>query len=102
MGALATLPLADAVSAVQRFIEVFVLVYGLLILAHIILSLIRVGYSSPLQKVQRFLYDVCDPYLRLFRRFIPPIGPLDLSPLVGLVVLSLGGQLLSRAIGAAF
>ena len=32
--------------------------------------------------LKRFLYDVCDPYLRLFRRFIPPLGPLDLSPMI--------------------
>ncbi len=101
MGVLATPFLADAASALQNFVTVFIWVYGLLILAHIILSLIRVGYSSPLQRVQRFLFDVCDPYLRLFRRFVPPIGPLDLSPLVGLVVLSVGGQLLAWAIGEA-
>ena len=37
--------------------------------------------------MQRFLYDVCDPYLRLFRRFLPPLGPLDLSPMVAVVSL---------------
>ena len=37
--------------------------------------------------MQRFLYDVCDPYLRIFRRFLPPLGPLDLSPMVGVISL---------------
>ena len=32
--------------------------------------------------LQRFLYDVCEPYLRLFRAILPPLGPLDLSPMV--------------------
>ena len=40
-----------------------------------------------LNRVQRFLYDVCDPYLRIFRRFMPPLGPLDLSPMVAIFVL---------------
>jgi uncharacterized protein YggT (Ycf19 family) len=85
---LATLPLlADLRSSVGRFLVVFLWVYSLLILAYILSSWIRLPYSPWLNRVQRFLYDVCDPYLRIFRRFVPPVGPLDLSPMVGLVVL---------------
>jgi uncharacterized protein YggT (Ycf19 family) len=85
---LATLPLlADLRSSVGRFLVVFLWVYSLLILAFILSSWIRLPYSPWLNRVQRFLYDVCDPYLRIFRRFVPPVGPLDLSPMVGLVVL---------------
>ena len=47
------------------------------IFAYILTSWIRMPYSPWLNRIQRFLYDVCDPYLRLFRRFIPPLGPLD-------------------------
>jgi YggT family protein len=79
--------LLDAVSSVQNFITVFVTVYVLLILAYIITSWIRLPYSPWLNRIQRFLYDVCDPYLRLFRRVIPPLGPLDLSPMVAVFVL---------------
>ena len=79
--------LADTVSRVESFVDVFIGVYILLILAFIILSWIRLPYSVWLNRIQRFLYDVCDPYLRLFRRFVPPIGPLDLSPLIGVLVL---------------
>jgi YggT family protein len=85
---LATLPLlADLRSSIGRFLVVFLWVYSLLILAYILTSWIRLPYSPWLNRVQRFLYDVCDPYLRIFRRFVPPVGPLDLSPMVGLVVL---------------
>ena len=42
------------------------------------------GASPTLERVRQFLYDVCEPYLRIFRRFIPPIGPLDLSPIAGI------------------
>jgi uncharacterized protein YggT (Ycf19 family) len=44
-------------------------------------------YTPWLNRIQRFLYDVCDPFLRLFRRILPPIGPLDLSPMVGVAFL---------------
>jgi YggT family protein len=79
--------LADTISSVESFIDVFVYVYILLILVYIILSWVRLPYSVWLNRIQRFLYDVCDPYLRFFRRFLPPLGPLDLSPMVGVIVL---------------
>jgi YggT family protein len=74
--------LLDAISSIQSFVSVFVGVYILLIFAYIITSWIRLPYSPTLNRVQRFLYDVCEPYLRLFRRFLPSLGPLDLSPIV--------------------
>ena len=58
------------------------LVYILLIFAYILTSWIRLPYSLWLNRIQRFLYDVCEPYLRIFRRILPPFGPLDLSPIV--------------------
>jgi YggT family protein len=79
--------LADTVDRVASFIDVFIAVYTLLILLYIISSWIRVPYSPWLNRIQRFLYDVCDPYLRLFRRILPPLGPLDLSPIIGVAVL---------------
>ncbi len=76
----------DAVTAVQRFVEVFIYVYILLILLYILSSWVpRPPYA--LNPFLRFLHDVCDPYLRLFRRIIPPIGPVDLSPIPALAVL---------------
>jgi uncharacterized protein YggT (Ycf19 family) len=88
MGALATVTvLADAIDSVQRFVNTFALVYTLLIFAYIITSWIRLPYSLWLNRIQRFLYDVCEPYLRIFRRVLPPLGPLDLSPMVAIIVL---------------
>ena len=84
----------DTISTVESFVDVFIGVYILLILAYIILSWIRLPYSIWLNRIQRFLYDVCDPYLRLFRRFVPPVGPLDLSPLIGVLVLVVLQQVL--------
>lgn len=79
--------LADTATSVQRFVSVFVGVYVLLILAYIVTSWFPAGSSSTVERIRQFLTDVCEPYLRLFRRVIPPIGPLDLSPIVGVFTL---------------
>lgn len=79
--------LYDAANQVQDFVNVFIGVYILVILVYIITSWIRLPYSPWLNRIQRFLYDVCDPYLRLFRRVVPPLGPLDLSPMLAVIVL---------------
>jgi uncharacterized protein YggT (Ycf19 family) len=55
-------------------------------------------YSPLLSRVQRFLYDVCDPYLRIFRRVLPPLGPLDLSPIVAVFALVIIQQLVGALI----
>jgi YggT family protein len=72
---------------IASFVYVFLWVYLLLLFAYILTSWIRLPYRPWLNRVQRFLYDVCDPYLRIFRRFVPPVGPLDLSPMVAIFVL---------------
>ena len=97
MGVTATATLlADAIDQAKTFIHVFVLVYTLVILAFIITSWLRLPYSPWLNRIQRFLYDVSDPYLRIFRRVLPSLGPLDLSPMVGVIFLLVIDQLLAR------
>lgn len=88
--------LADAIGQAQTFVNVFVTVYTLVIFAYIITSWLRLPYSPWLNRIQRFLYDVSEPYLRLFRRILPPLGPLDLSPMIGIIVLLLLGQVVNR------
>ena len=94
--------LADTAGSVQNFVDVFFLVYILLVFAYIISTWIRVPYSPWLNTIQRFLYDVCDPYLRIFRRFVPPLGPLDLSPMVGVIVLIVARTLVRALIQSVF
>ena len=89
--------LADTASSVQRFVDTFIWVYILLILAYILTSWIRMPYS--LHRVQRFLDDVCEPYIRLFRRVLPSFGPLDLSPIVAIFALYIVRRLLDELIG---
>ncbi|HVC87082.1 MAG TPA: YggT family protein [Gaiellaceae bacterium] len=78
--------LLDAVTEVELFVNVFVGVYILAILAYILTSWVQLPYS--LRPVQRFLYDVCEPYLRLWRRLLPfSAGPFDFSPMVAVFAL---------------
>lgn len=91
--------LADAVSTAQRFVAVFIYVYILLIFVYVLMGWFRLPYSVWLNRIQRFLYDVCEPYLGLFRRFLPSLGPLDLSPFVATIVLIALEVVLVRLIG---
>ena len=86
-------------SSAQNFVQVFTLVYFLLIFAYILMSWIRMPYSIWMNRIQRFLYDVVEPYLRIFRRFIPPVGPLDISPVVAILALWIVSGLIIRILG---
>jgi YggT family protein len=95
--------LADTRSQVADFVNAIVLVYSIIIIAYIFSSMFmafggRIPYSRWSRVVLDFLRDVSEPYLRIFRRFIPPIGPLDLSPMVGLFVLYIVGGIVASAI----
>ncbi len=91
--------LLDTASSLQSFVRVFVWIYVLLIFAWVLLSWIRVPYSRTTSAVQGFLNDVVVPYLRLFRR-LPMLGPFDLSPIVGVIVLLVAAEVVSNLIGA--
>jgi YggT family protein len=78
---------ADVRSSIAGFVNVFLSVYILLILIYVLLSWFKLPYNLWLNRIQRFLYDVCEPYIGLFRRVLPPLGPIDLSPAVAIIVL---------------
>ena len=94
--------LADTAGSVQQFVTVFVGVYVLLILVYVITSWIPGGASPTLERVRQFLYDVCEPYLRIFRRFIPPLGPMDLSPILAVIALYILRALVNGLIDRLF
>ena len=87
----------DAVSTAENFIDVFIEVYILVILVWILLSWFRLPYS--LNPVQRFLHDVVNPYLSLWRRIIPMVGPLDLSPIAAIFGLFILRELVNALLG---
>jgi YggT family protein len=96
--------LAAAVDTVQGFLYALFLVYFICILAYIITSWIPLPYNVWLNRVQRFLYDVVDPYLRIFRRILPQFSfgglGLDLSPIVAIIVLYVVYSLIQRGLEA--
>jgi len=97
MGVIATMTvLADAIDKAETFVTVFITIYTIVLLAYVVMSWLRLPYSPWLNRIQRFLYDVAEPYLRLFRRVLPSMGPLDLSPMIGIIVLWLIEQVLIR------
>jgi len=76
--------LLDVVSKIQLFVDVFASVYTIAVILYVLTSWVHLPYS--LQPVQRFLYDVCDPYLRFWRRLLPfGVGPIDFSPIVAII-----------------
>jgi YggT family protein len=92
-------------SDVAGFLSALILVYTLCIVGWVVLSLIfslgvRVPYNRVASAVMDFLRDVSDPYLRLFRRLPLRVGPLDLTPMVAIIVLQIGGGILVAAIDA--
>src|SRR6476659_8843965 len=100
MGATATLTLlADAISSAQNFIWVFATVYTLVIFVYILPSWVRLPYSPWIARLQRFLHDVSEPYLRLFRRILPSMGPVDLSPIIAVIVLGVFAKVLIGILG---
>ncbi|HEV2770795.1 MAG TPA: YggT family protein [Solirubrobacteraceae bacterium] len=87
------------VDAIADFLDALLIVYTILIVAYIISSLVfaagaRLPYSRASDAVLTFLRQVCEPYLRLFRRFVPPLGPIDLSAIVAILTLQIVGGLL--------
>jgi uncharacterized protein YggT (Ycf19 family) len=84
---------------IAGYVSAVFLVYTLLIIAYILSSMFfafggRVPYSRWSTAVLGFLRDVCEPYLGFFRRFIPALGPLDLSPIVAIFVLNIVANIL--------
>ena len=93
---------ADAIDTAKGFVNTIFYVYMALIFAYIITSWIPLPYNVWVNRVQRFLYDVVDPYLRLFRRFLPQLSlgglGLDLSPIFAILVLYVLNAVIQEAI----
>jgi YggT family protein len=88
---------------VADYVNTLVVVYVVLIVVRILISWVpRMPYNRVLDIFLTFVKDVTDPYLNLFRRFIPPIrigpGALDLSPTIGLIVLLIVGGIVANLI----
>ena len=82
------LPLGDVVTNVAAFVDVFIILYSVVLIAYLLTSWVRLPYSVTLDRIQHFIHDVAEPYLRLFRRLLPMAGPLDLSPILAFLSLT--------------
>jgi uncharacterized protein YggT (Ycf19 family) len=94
---------ASTRSDIAGYVQTLVFVYTILIVAYILSSMFfqvggRLPYNRGLNAVMTFLRDVCEPFLRIFRRVLPPLGPLDLSPMVAIVVLNVVGAIVANLI----
>jgi len=92
VSAAAAVILATVRDDIARYVDALFTVYLILIFAYVVISImysvgIRPPYSRWWNAVVEFLRQVVEPYLRLFRRFLPMLGPLDLSPMVATFVL---------------
>ncbi|MGA2008338.1 MAG: YggT family protein [Solirubrobacteraceae bacterium] len=97
------LALTNVRGTIADFVLALTWVYTLVIFAYILSSLaftagLRVPYSRTSDAILGFLRDVCEPYLRIFRRILPSFGGLDFSPIIGIIVLQVVGQLVANAI----
>ena len=91
--------LASARTQIADYLSTLIYVYTLLIILYIVLQLlfsvgIRPPYSRTLDAVLGFLRDVCEPFLRIFRRLIPSFGGLDFSPILAIFTLQIVNSLL--------
>ena len=75
------------VDILERFVNAFVSLYVLLIFAWIVMSYLRLPFNLWVYRIRRFLDDTVEPFVRIFRRFVPSLGMLDISPMVAVVAL---------------
>lgn len=98
------LVLASTRGDIANYVNALFIVYILLIFVYILLNMmfslgVRPPYSRWTDAILTFLRDVCEPYLRVFRRVIPPMGMFDLSPILAIFVLYILERIVVGVIG---
>jgi uncharacterized protein YggT (Ycf19 family) len=88
---------------IANYVSALFTVYIVLIFLYILLNLVfsfglRLPYARWSDVVMNFLRDVCEPYLRIFRRFIPTLGMFDFSPIIAIFLLYIIRTLVVNAI----
>jgi uncharacterized protein YggT (Ycf19 family) len=87
---------------VGQYVYTVALVYAVLIFIRILMSWFRLPYSRWLNMFLEFVSDTTDPYLNMWRRVLPMVrlgpGAIDLSPMVGTIVLLLVAGIVSGLI----
>jgi YggT family protein len=91
------IPFADTRNTIADYVGAVFLVYLVVLIIRVLLSWIpRMPYNRTLRAVVGFIEEVSDPYLNVFRRFLPPVGSgafaLDLSPILAIILLIIAQQ----------
>lgn len=81
--------LINLISALVNFYEWLVIIWCFM-------SWFPLREGSLMYDVAVVIDRIVSPYMNMFRRFIPPLGGMDFSPIVGLFVLSFGERLIFR------
>ena len=95
--------LATARTQIADYLSTLIYVYTLLIILHIVVQLLlaaglRPPYSRTTDAVLGFLRDVCEPFLRIFRRLLPSFGGFDFSPIVAILALGIFNSIVIQGI----
>ena len=95
--------LASIGTHLAEYLSTLIYVYTLLIVLYIVIQLlfslgVRPPYSRATDIVMGFLRDVCEPFLRIFRRLLPSFGGLDLSPILAIITLEILNSLVVQGI----
>jgi uncharacterized protein YggT (Ycf19 family) len=88
---------------IANYLSTLIYVYTLLILAHIVVNWLfafglRPPYSRASSAALGFLRDVCEPYLRIFRRIIPSFGAIDFSPIIAIIALGIVNRVVVQGV----
>jgi YggT family protein len=92
MSVAGALVIASARTQVAGYLSALIYIYILTIFLYIVIQMlfsvgVRPPYSRATDVVLGFLHDVCEPFLRIFRRFSPRIGAFDLTPTLAIISL---------------
>jgi YggT family protein len=89
----------DIANYVNALFEVYILLIFVYILLNLMFSLgLRLPYARWSDVILKFLRDVCEPYLGIFRRFVPSVGMFDFSPMIAIILLYIADRLVVNAI----
>lgn len=83
------------VDYLQTFVVTFTWLYIAIIIAWMLSTWVRLPYNIWINRIRTFLDETASPFVGVFRRFVPRIGMLDLSPLVALIVLQVGARIIA-------
>ena len=82
------------INLIETWVQAFTDVYTILIIAWLISIWVRLPYNVWIGRARTFLDDTVSPYVGIFRRRLPMFGPLDLSPMLALIVLQVVERIL--------